>query len=86
MRITDLAVPEAKAFWKQFLPASWFRTVATVDGWQFHVTMFSHIYQTIDGQTVRDQLIMRRRGLDGAWQYRAATEAEQAEWFDRLQY
>jgi hypothetical protein len=54
--------------------------------WQYHATIFSHTYRTMDGGTVKAQLIMRRRIADRSWQYRGLTEAERDEWSDRLAY
>jgi hypothetical protein len=59
--------------------------IAEESGWHYHSTFFRHHYRVINGHTVHEQLVMRRKLPNGKSQYRELTEAEQAEWFDRLQ-
>jgi hypothetical protein len=54
--------------------------------WEYHATIFSHTYQLIDGREIKAQLIMRAKTKAGQWQHREATEAERADWLDRLQW
>lgn len=48
----------------------------------YHVPFWKRAVTLIDGSTAPDGvLLMRRRTMDGSWQYRAATPEENAEHF-----
>jgi hypothetical protein len=69
-----------------FAPMAAIDATETVAQWELHSTIFRRAYRLIDGTSKKTRTIMRRRALDGTWQYRLPTEQERGDDFYMLQW